>query len=77
MVTPEFTPVNKDFEVKVLSRHIQAVELVALVADINYPATGCLFFKFLGERQERGYVAAGPAARQKYCHWFVIHWYSF
>lgn len=73
VVAAELTGVNKDYRIKITSPAFKSVEVIAPVANINYLATRRLSFKFAGERQERRYVAAGPASRQNYSWYRSIH----
>lgn len=73
METPQFAGPDKCHEIKIMTAGLKSVETIAFVTDINYLAVWTLAFKFAGERQERGYVAAGAAPRQDYGWCWLIH----
>ena len=66
MIAPELPGFYKHHEVKVAGFFLIAVEVIARMADVDYPTVWRLDFKLVGERQERRYVAAGSSARQNY-----------
>jgi hypothetical protein len=63
IVAPEFATVHKGYKIKIVESFLETVEPIAFVANIYNIAVWAFNFKFAGERQERGYVAAGPAPR--------------
>ena len=73
MISAKLTGIDKYHEIKIAGPILKAIEVVPFMAYINYLAAWCLSLKFAGERQERGYVAAGPAPRQNYSWCQSIH----
>ena len=63
MIAAKLAGINKHHEVKFIGLVVKTIEVITLMADINYLAVRVLDFKLAGERQERRYVAAGPPAR--------------